>query len=151
MEGKNDEEVMSMRNNKLNLAQKRAAEILAGNDYHNMTLEQIAEHVGVCERTVYRWKQDKDFVAYQNELADQLMEDFLAEAYNTLKGMVRKGRSDHSRIKALELVLKNRGKLTDVHHIEAKVEDTRSNEAIEDEIAQLRKELGIDADREGTA
>jgi AcrR family transcriptional regulator len=134
------------RNHKLNLAQRRAAEILAGNDYHNMTLAQIDEHVGVSERTLYRWKQDKDFIRYQNELADQLMEDFLAEAYNTLKGMVRKGRSDHSRIKALELVLKNRGKLTDVHHTEAKVEDTRSNEAIEEEIAQLRKELGIDAD-----
>ena len=46
---------------------------------------------------------------------------------------------------------KNRDKLTDVHHIEAKIEDNRSNEAIEDEIAQLRKKLGIDADREGTA
>ena len=79
------------------------------------------------------------------------MEDFVAEAYTTLKGMVRKGRSDHSRLKALELVLKNRGKLTDIHHIEAKVEDARSNDAIEEEIAQLQKELGIDADREGTA
>ena len=64
---------------------------------------------------------------------------------------MRSGRSDNSRLKALELVLKNRGKLTEVHHIEAKVDDGRSNEAIEDEIAQLRKELGIDADREGTA
>ena len=70
------------------------------------------------------------------------MEDFVAEAYTTLKGMVRKGRSDHSRLKALELVLKNRGKLTDVHHIEAKIEDARSNEAIEEEIEQLQKELG---------
>ena len=126
----------------LNLAQKRAAEILAGNDYHEMSLAQIAEHVGVSQRTLYRWKHDKAFVAYQNELAEQLMEDFVAEAYSTLKGMVRKGRSDHSRLKALELVLKNRGKLTDVHHIEAKIEDTRSNEAIEEEIEQLQKELG---------
>ena len=54
-------------------------------------------------------------------------------------------------LKALEIVLKNRGKLTDVHHIEAKVDDARSNEAIEEEIAQLRKELGIDADQEETA
>jgi AcrR family transcriptional regulator len=51
------------RNPKLNLAQRRAAEILAGNDQHNMTLAQIADHVGVRERTLYRWKQDKDFVA----------------------------------------------------------------------------------------
>ena len=95
--------------------------------------------------------QNKDFVTYQNNISEQLMEDFLTEAYTTLKGLVRSGRSDNSRLKALELVLKNRGKLTDVHHIEAKVEDTRSKGAIEDEIAQLRKELGIDADCEGTA
>ena len=137
--------------NPLTAAQRRAAEILASNDVHQMTLPQIAESVGVSDRTLYRWKQDKDFVRYQNDIAEQLMEDFLAEAYGTLKGLVRRGRSDNSRLKALELVLKNRGKLTDVHHIEAKVEDTRSNEAIEEEIAQLRKELGIDADHDATA
>ena len=129
------------RNHKLNLAQKRAAEILASNDIHQMTLQQIAEHVGVSHRTLYRWKQDKDFVRYQNDIAEQLMEDFLAEAYGTLKGLVRRGRSDHSKIKALELVLKNRGKLTDVHKVEAKIEDNRSNEVIEEEIEQLQKEL----------
>ena len=142
---------MATRKYPLNLAQKRASEILASNDIHQMSLAQIAEHVGVSHRTLYRWKQDKDFVNYQNNISEQLMEDFLTEAYTTLKGLVRSGRSDNSRLKALELVLKNRGKLTDVHHIEAKVDDARSNEAIEDEIAQLRKELGIDADREGTA
>ena len=132
------------RNSSLNLAQRRAAEILASNDVHQMSLAQIAEHVGVSHRTLYRWKQDKDFVTYQNNISEQLMEDFLTEAYTTLKGLVRSsGRSDNSRLKALELVLKNRGKLTDVHHIEAKVEDARSNEAIEAEIEQLRKELGM--------
>ena len=138
------------RNSSLNLAQRRAAEILASNDIHQMSLAQIAEHVGVSHRTLYRWKQDKDFVTYQNNISEHLKGDFLTEAYTT-KGLVRSGRSDNSRLKALELVLKNRGKLTNVHHIEAKVEDTRSNEAIEDEIAQLRRELGIDTDREGTA
>ena len=117
------------RNSSLNLAQRRAAETLASNDIHQMSLAQIAEHVGVSHRTLYRWKQDRDFVNYQNNISEQLMEDFLTEAYTTLKGLVRSSRSDNSRLKVLELVLKNRGKLTDVHHIEAKVEDARSNEA----------------------
>lgn len=69
------------------------------------------------------------------------MEDFLAEAYNILKAITRKGRSEHVKIKALELVLKNRGKLTDVQKVEAKVEDLRSNEQLEADIEELQKEL----------
>lgn len=125
----------------LTAAQRKAVEILATNDINQMTMAQVAETVGVSERTLYRWKQDPDFVGYQNELADHWMEDFLAEAYNILKGLTRKGRSEHVKLKALELVLKNRGKLTDVQKVEAKIEDTRSDEQIQAEIAELQREL----------
>lgn len=125
----------------LTAAQRKAVEILATNDIHQMTMAQVAEAAGVSERTLYRWKQDRDFVGYQNELAEHWMEDFLAEAYNLLKGLTRKGRSEHVKLKALELVLKNRGKLTDVQKIEATVEDLRSNENIEADIEELQKEL----------
>ena len=60
------------RNSSLNLAQRRAAEILASNDVHQMSLAQIAEHVGVSHRTLYRWQQDKDFVTYQNNISEHL-------------------------------------------------------------------------------
>jgi AcrR family transcriptional regulator len=126
---------------KLTLSQKRAAEIFATNDTHNMTVDQIAEEIGVSVRTIYRWKHDRDFVAYQNQVAEQLMEDFLAEAYLTLKQIARSGRSDSAKLKAVELVLKNRGKLTDVQKVEAKVEDLRTNEEIEADIEHLQKEL----------
>ncbi|KJS16726.1 MAG: hypothetical protein VR69_08190 [Peptococcaceae bacterium BRH_c4b] len=71
------------------------------------------------------------------------MEDFLAETYNVLKGIVRSGCSDHAKLKGVELVLKNRGKLTDVQKVEATITDERSNEAIEAEIDALRRELGL--------
>ncbi len=125
----------------LTAAQRKAAEILATNDIHQMTMAQVAETVGVSDRTLYRWKQDEDFVGYQNEVAERSMEDFLAEAYNILKGITRKGRSEHVKIKALELVLKNRGKLTDVQKVEAKVEDLRTDEQIQQDIEELQKEL----------
>lgn len=125
----------------LTAAQRKAAEIIATNDIHQMTNAQVAEAVGISERTLYRWKQDEAFVGYQNEVAERSMEDFLAEAYNILKAITRKGRSEHVKIKALELVLKNRGKLTDVQKVEAKVEDLRSNEQIEADIEELQKEL----------
>lgn len=125
----------------LTLGQRRAAEIFATNDIHKMTIEQIAEEVGVTPRTIYRWKQDPALVEYQNQIAEQVMEDFLAETYNELRKLVRSGRSDHAKLKAVEIVLKNHGKLTDVQKVEAKVEDSRSNEAILTEIEQLKKQL----------
>lgn len=125
----------------LTAQQRKAAEIFATNDVHGMTVAEVAKAVGVSERTLYRWKQNRDFIAYQNEIAETCMEDFLAEAYNVLKGLTRRGRSEHVKIKALELVLKNRGKLTDVQKVEATVEDNRTNEAIEEDIARLQQEL----------
>lgn len=96
---------------KLTPAQRKAAELFATNDLRCYRVEDIAKAIGVSERTVYRWKLDDDFLAYQNEVADKAMEDFLAESYNTLKTIIRAGRSDHAKLKGVELVLKNRGKL----------------------------------------
>jgi hypothetical protein len=113
------------------------------NDLHNYRIEDIAIEVGVSERTIYRWKQDQDFLEYQNEIAEKVIKDFLTETYNILKGIVRSGRSDHAKLKGVELVLKNRGKLTDVQKVEATITDERSNEAIEAEIDALRRDLGL--------
>lgn len=131
---------------RLTAAQRKAAELFATNDIHRYRIEDIAKEIGVSERTIYRWKMDEDFIAYQNEIAEKAMEDFLAETYSVLKGIVRSGRSDHAKLKGVELVLKNRGKLQDIQKVEATVEDKRSNEAIEAEIEQLRRELGLDDD-----
>lgn len=133
---------------KLTPAQRKAAEAFATNDLKYKRVEDISKEIGVSERTVYRWKLDDDFLAYQNEIADRCMEDFLTETYNVLKSIVRSGRSDHAKLKGVELVLKNRGKLTEVQKVEATVEDKRSNDAIEAEIEQLRKELGLDDEDE---
>lgn len=148
-QGQPSERPVSKLGAKLNPAQRKAAELFATNDLNCYRVEDIAKAVNVSIRTVYRWKLDEDFLAYQNEVADIAMEDFLAETYGVLKGIVRAGRSDHAKLKGVELVLKNRGKLTDVQKVEATVEDKRSNKAIEAEIEQLRKELGLDEDDEG--
>ncbi|MDT3698618.1 MAG: phBC6A51 family helix-turn-helix protein [Thermincola sp.] len=127
---------------KLSIQQRKAAELFAVNDLKCNTVEQIAEEVGVSPRTVYRWKRDPIFIAYQNEVADLAMEDFLSETYGVLKRLVRSGRSDHAKLKAVELVLKNRGKLTDKVEQHTTIEDNTSNEAIEKEIQELKKLLG---------
>lgn len=143
MSHKNDHEQPTSRlGKKLSIQQRKAAELFAVNDLKCNSVEQIADEVGVSPRTVYRWKRDPIFIAYQNEVADLAMEDFLSETYGVLKRLVRSGRSDNAKLKAVELVLKNRGKLTDKIEQHTTIEDNTSNEAIEKEIEELKKLLG---------
>lgn len=127
--------------NKLTLSQRRVAEILATNDLHNMTIAQIADEVGVTERTVYRWKQDPSFIAYQNAIADQAMEDFLNEAYLKLKQLLREGKSEKTQLEAIKLVLQNRGKLKDTHEHNVQVKETKSLDELEREVIDMENEL----------
>jgi len=126
---------------KLTLSQRRAAEIFAMNDVYDMTIAEVAKECGVSVRSIYRWKQDRDFIAYQNEIAETVMEDFLAETYNVIKRLARSGRSEHSKLKAVELVLKNRGKLQEIQKVEATIKDERTDETIEAEIEEMRRQL----------
>jgi AcrR family transcriptional regulator len=125
----------------LTAAQRRAAEILATNDIHQMKIEEIAAEVGVSERTIYRWKRDPAFIEYQNKIAEEVMTEFIAEAYTQLRRLVRSGESDNIKLKAVELTLKNRGKLRDVQDQNVKIQDDRSNEAIKADIERLKAEL----------
>lgn len=127
--------------NKLTVSQRRAAEILATNDVHRLTTAQIAEEVGVTERTVYRWKQDPEFVAYQNAIADQAMEDFLNEAYLKLKELLRAGKSEKVQLEAIKLVLQNRGKLKDTHEHKHEHKAVESQEERERKIIEMENEL----------
>lgn len=106
----------------LTLSQIECAKILASNDIHDLTMSEIAEMVGVSERTLYRWKQDPVFIQYQNEVAEQLMEDFISEAYVELRKIVRGSQSEKAKLKAIEMVLSNRGKLKNTQEITHKVE-----------------------------
>lgn len=91
-----------------------------------MTIAKIAEELGVNDRTIYRWKKEPEFIAYTNELAERAMDAFLSEAYKMIRDISTKGKSDSARLKALELLLKNRGKLTDVQKAEVDIRDQRS-------------------------
>jgi DNA-binding MurR/RpiR family transcriptional regulator len=126
---------------KLTESQRRAAELLALPDVYQMTIEQIAKKVGVSTVTIYRWKRNDDFIAYKNAIADQAMDDFLSEAYDMLRKLARGARTDTNKLKALELALKNRGKLNEVMKVDATLEDKRTQEDIEAEIDEIQKEL----------
>ena len=127
---------------KISAEQRKVAEYIAANDYHQMTIEQMAEDVGVTPRTVYRWKNDANFIAYVNERAELAMEAAISETYIRLRGMIRSD-NEKSVLKAIELILKNRGKLTDVTKQEVTLKDGRETSEIEAEVEALKKRLGI--------
>lgn len=124
-------------NGKLSEAQRQCAEILAQNDLYRYTMEEIAEQVGVSPRTIYRWKKDKDFVRYTNEVAELLMEDSLAEAYVELRKIMRSGSSEKAKLKAIEMIMSSRGKLKHTQEITHKVEDMYDPEAKRKEIIDM--------------
>jgi AcrR family transcriptional regulator len=127
--------------NKLTASQRQCAEIFATNDIHKMTIEQIADEIGVTSRTIYRWKQDRDFIEYQNSIADTAMEDFLNEAYTKLKQLLREGKSEKTQLEALKLVLQNRGKLKDSHEHTHTVKEQKSLDELEREVLDMENEL----------
>lgn len=127
--------------NQLTLSQRECAKIFATNDVHKMTIEQIADHIGVTTRTLYRWKQDRTFIQYQNEIAETAMEDVLTEAYAKLKTLLREGKSEKTQLEALKLILQNRGKLVDKTEHTHGMKETKSLEDMEKEILEMEHEL----------
>ncbi len=122
--------------------QRKAAELLAFNE-EGRTNRDIAREVGITEQTLYRWKALPDFAYLVNEYADQIMETFLAEAYKDLRKLTKRAKSDNAKLKAIELILKNRGRMKDVADVTAKVEDTRTTEDILSEVDSLKQRLGL--------
>lgn len=104
----------------LSATQKKACELLIMKDINKMSNDDIAEAVGVDRSTLYRWKQKKEFNDYLNNLADEFQRSFLSEAFSELRKIMAYGKS-HEKLKAIELVLKNQGKLKDTTDINATV------------------------------
>ena len=131
--------------NKLTGSQRQCAEILATNDIDKKTIAEIAEEVGVTPRTIYRWKQDPVFIAYQNSIAERVMDDFLSETYAQLRTLLRSGRSERTKLEAIRMVLQNRGKLNEGNNVNVQVNNNgsanESQEERERRIIEMEQEL----------
>ena len=104
----------------LSATQKKCAELIIMMDINKMTYQQIAEEIGVNRSTIFRWKQNKEFNDYLNTLADEFQRSFLSEAFGTLRSILKNGRTQ-DQLKAIELILKNQGKLKDSQEVTATV------------------------------
>jgi AcrR family transcriptional regulator len=118
------------------------AQLIATKDESGMTMANIASECGVDTRTIFRWQNDPlfiDLLLYYSELS---MEAFTVELYGKLKQAVRQGST-----RAMELVLKNRGKLIDKKEVSGNlnlsVEQTLSltQDVLLTEIEELKRKV----------
>lgn len=107
-------------NSGLSASQKKCAELIVMKDINKMNINDIAEEIGVNRSTIFRWKQNKEFNDYMNSLADEFQRSFLADAFGELRKIMAHGKP-HEKLKAIELVLKNQGKLKDNTEVTATV------------------------------
>jgi len=124
-----------LRKQGLSATQKKCAELLVMKDINGMNINKIAEEIGVNRSTIFRWKQTKEFNDYLNGLADEFQRSFLADAFSELRTIMKHGRT-HEKLKAVELILKNQGKLKD---------NTEANINVKQEINvdEFMKSLGL--------
>ncbi len=98
----------------LDIRQIKAVELIVTRDINVLTYEQIAENVGVDTKTLYSWRTDNDhFIDHMEERAEQVQRAFISEAYNQIRTIIVNGKT-HDKLKALDLFLKNQGKLKQV-------------------------------------
>ena len=104
----------------LSASQKKCAELIVMKDINKMNMNDIAQEIGVNRSTIFRWKQTKEFNDYMNSLADEFQRSFLADAFGELRKIMVHGKP-HEKLKAIELILKNQGKLKDNTEVTATV------------------------------
>jgi DNA-binding XRE family transcriptional regulator len=109
-----------------------------------MTNAQIAEEVGISERTIYRWREKEDYSELLESLSDRIMKTFISEVDKAVMKSVKSGS-----VKAMELAYKRSGKLVDKKEVTSDVDVTvngvgdKSNEELMAELVELEKKAGL--------
>lgn len=92
--------------------QKQAIDYLVLRDQYGMTMEDVAEAVGVSSRTLRNWRNDKLFNKELSSRAELVQQAIIPDALAVLNSIIRDPKTrDSDRIKAIQLALKHQGKL----------------------------------------
>lgn len=113
--------------------QLKAIALIVSRDVNGMTYKQIADEIGVAESTIFRWKEKDYFVDELNRQAELMQKAFLSEAYNRLRGIITNPHTaDNNVLKALELFMKNQGKLKTVEESTVEVKTESAEDILKD-------------------
>lgn len=124
---------------KFRKGQRRAAALMVQYEFTNipserMTMEEIANEVGVHRSTLYEWSgSDANFIEYKNYLAAQAMDSFLPLVYDKLIDGI-----NHGSMKGIELFLKRIGDMDS--RSELTINDGNADDTPVEERAEALKE-----------
>lgn len=108
----------------LSMKQHKAISLLLLKDVKELNYQQIAEKVGISERTLARWRKRKDFTDELTKQAEQFHKTFIVETYMELRRLIfSPDVADGHRLKAIELMLKNQGRLTGVKETTVNIDE----------------------------
>jgi hypothetical protein len=127
---------------KLTEQQKKAAYMLVENDLKSnkdplkLTYEQIAEEVGVVYKTLWSWRtQNRNFIAYKNEIADDFLSDKRSSVYGQLMKLIE---GEQPSVKAIDLFMRRFGLLTEKQiTVTEDGSGSRSNDDLAKELEEL--------------
>lgn len=132
---------------KLDIRQREAALALVANEMletgEKRTQEEIAKEAGVSYKTLWSWRtQNKTFINYKNELADDFLSDKRAFVYAQLMKLIS---GPQPSVKAIDLFMRKFGLLTDKTVVENHDgTPQRSEDAIKQQLAELEGLLDED-------
>lgn len=122
----------------LSTTQHKAISLLLLKDINEMNYGDIAKELGVSDRTLHRWRNSSEFSTELIQQAETLQKAFLVETYAELRRLIASPEtSDGNKLKAIEIMLKNQGRLKDVKESNVIVEDNRSLEDVLFEIKNV--------------
>jgi hypothetical protein len=125
---------------KLTPQQQKAALLLVENDLRDngvkRTQEDIADEVGVTYKTLWSWrKQNRNFIDYKNEIADDFLAEYRSGVYGQLMKLIN---GSQPSVKAIDLYLKRFGLLTEKQvTVTEDGNGNRSNEDLAKELEEL--------------
>ncbi|MFB4158915.1 phBC6A51 family helix-turn-helix protein [Geomicrobium sp. JSM 1781026] len=93
-------------------------------DVNGMSNEMIAKEIGVNPSTIYDWKKKEGFNKELMRQSEEVQRSFLADTYSQLRMIINNDKvKSGNKLKAIELVLKNQGRLKDVQESHVTTEE----------------------------
>ena len=121
-------------------------------DNERLTQDEIAEACNVHRATLYRWRtQNQDFIDYRREVMQNYISDMSGLFLKSLRRSIE-GTNGTPSMKALDLFAKIEGLVDSTNRVDVNIgAGGRSNDDLENELAELEKQLEAmeDVDEEG--
>lgn len=116
----------------LNLLEEEAIDMIIQRDVTGYTLGDIAQALDINESTLWRWRQRDDFNDVMLEKAEEIQRHSLNDAYTSMRGILMDPKAKtHNKLKVIEMILRNQGRLKEVTENTHEVEDSTMSDLMD--------------------